>query len=125
MAHISGLVAADLVPTPFEHSHLVTTTTHKTLRGPRAGMIFYRRGVKGTNKKGETLMYDFEQRINQALFPGLQGGPHNHAIAGVAIALRQAGTPEFKEYQEQVMSNCKTMADGLNKRGFTLVSGKS
>lgn len=124
MAHISGLVAADLIPSPFEHCHVVTTTTHKTLRGPRSGLIFFRRGVKSINKKtGKEIKYDLEQRINSALFPGLQGGPHNHAIAAVAVALRQAQTPEFKAYQEQVMSNCKTMADALMKRGFNLVSG--
>ncbi|XP_042203348.1 serine hydroxymethyltransferase, mitochondrial-like [Homarus americanus] len=124
MAHISGLVAADLIPSPFEYCHVVTTTTHKTLRGPRSGIIFFRRGVKSVNKKtGKPIMYDLEQRINSALFPGLQGGPHNHAIAGVAIALRQAATPEFKKYQEQVMSNCRTMADGLIKRDYHLVSG--
>lgn len=124
MAHISGLVAAGEVPSPFDHVHVVTTTTHKTLRGPRSGMIFYKRGVKSVSKKtGKPIMYDLESRINGALFPGLQGGPHNHAIAGVAVALRQAQTPEFKEYQKQVMSNCKTMAAALMKRGFTLVSG--
>ncbi|MCL4151459.1 UNVERIFIED_CONTAM: hypothetical protein GTU68_038595, partial [Idotea baltica] len=123
MAHISGLVAANLIPSPFDYSDIVTTTTHKTLRGPRSGMIFYRRGVKGTNKKGEPILYDFEQNINQALFPGLQGGPHNHAIAGVAVALKQATTPQFRAYQEKVMENCKVMAAALMKRGFTLVSG--
>ncbi|KAK7076962.1 Serine hydroxymethyltransferase 2 [Halocaridina rubra] len=124
MAHISGLVAADVIPSPFDHCHVVTTTTHKTLRGPRSGMIFFRRGVKSVDKKtGKDIKYDLEQRINAALFPGLQGGPHNHAIASVAVALRQAMTPEFKAYQEQVLSNCKTMADALIKRGFKLVSG--
>ncbi|XP_076032177.1 serine hydroxymethyltransferase, mitochondrial-like [Oratosquilla oratoria] len=124
MAHISGLVAADLIPSPFDYCHVITTTTHKTLRGPRSGLIFYRRGVKSVNKKtGKPVMYDLEQRINQALFPGLQGGPHNHAIAGVAVALKQAMSPEFKEYQKQVLSNCKTMAETLMAKGFTLVSG--
>ncbi|KAB7494179.1 Serine hydroxymethyltransferase, mitochondrial [Armadillidium nasatum] len=92
MAHISGLVAARVIPSPFDHVHLVTTTTHKTLRGPRAGVIFYQRGIKGTNKKGEPIKYTFEQDINQALFPGLQGAPHNHAIASVAVALKQCAT---------------------------------
>lgn len=124
MAHISGLVAADLIPSPFDYCHVVTTTTHKTLRGPRSGLIFFRRGVKSINKKtGKEIKYDLEQRINQALFPGLQGGPHNHAIASVAVALRQAQTPEFRAYQEKVMSNCKTMAEELLKRDFVLVSG--
>ncbi|XP_045626472.1 LOW QUALITY PROTEIN: serine hydroxymethyltransferase, mitochondrial [Procambarus clarkii] len=124
MAHISGLVAADLIPSPFDHCHVVTSTTHKTLRGPRSGLIFFRRGIKSVDKKtGKPILYDLEQRINSALFPGLQGGPHNHAIAAVAVALRQATTPEFKKYQEQVMSNCRTMADELLKYGYNLVSG--
>ncbi|KAK4296748.1 hypothetical protein Pmani_017097 [Petrolisthes manimaculis] len=124
MAHVSGLVAADVIPSPFDHCHVVTSTTHKTLRGPRSGLIFFRRGVKSTNKKtGKPIMYDLEERINFALFPGLQGGPHNHAIGAVAIALRQAATPEFRAYQEQVMSNCKTMANALLKRDYKLVSG--
>ena len=92
MAHISGLVAADVIPGPFEHCHIVTTTTHKTLRGARSGMIFYRIG------EGHNL----EKPIKEALFPGLQGGPHNHAIAGVAVALGQAQREEFVEYQKQV-----------------------
>ncbi|XP_050687614.1 serine hydroxymethyltransferase, mitochondrial-like isoform X2 [Eriocheir sinensis] len=124
MAHISGLVATDVIPSPFDDCHVVTTTTHKTLRGPRSGLIFFRRGVKSINKKtGKPIMYDFEQNINFALFPGLQGGPHNHAIAAVAVALRQAATPEFKAYQQQVLSNCKTMAEALLNRGYKLVSG--
>lgn len=86
MAHVSGLVAAQVVPNPFEHCDIVTTTTHKTLRGPRAGVIFYRKGVKSVHPKtGAKEMYDFEEKINMAVFPGLQGGPHNHAIAGTFI----------------------------------------
>lgn len=124
MAHISGLVAAGILPSPFDYSDVVTTTTHKTLRGPRSGLIFYRRGVKGSNKKtGEPIMFDYEQRINSALFPGLQGGPHNHAIAAVAVALKQAQTPAFKAYQEQVVKNCAVFAEELIKKGFSLVSG--
>ena len=89
MAHISGLVAGRVIPSPFEYADVVTTTTHKTLRGPRSGMIFFRRGVKETDKQGREILYDLEQRVNQAVFPALQGGPHNHAIGGVAVALRQ------------------------------------
>jgi hypothetical protein len=92
------------VPSPFEYADVVTTTTHKSLRGPRGAMIFYRRGQKGTDKKGNPVMYDFETPINFSVFPGLQGGPHNHTIAGLAVALKQAATPEFKEYQRQVMA---------------------
>lgn len=82
MAHVSGLVAAKVAPSPFEHCDVVTTTTHKTLRGPRAGLIFYRKGLKTVSKTGQNIMYDFEGKINAAVFPGLQGGPHNNAIAG-------------------------------------------
>jgi hypothetical protein len=81
--------SSQLHPNPFEYSDVVTTTTHKTLRGPRAGLIFYRRGVKGVNKQGKEIKYDYEQKINSAVFPGLQGGPHNNVIAGVAVALKQ------------------------------------
>ncbi|WIA20010.1 hypothetical protein OEZ85_005881 [Tetradesmus obliquus] len=123
MAHISGLVAAGLVPSPFEYSDVVTTTTHKSLRGPRGAMIFYRKGSRGTDKKGKDIPYDIEDKINFAVFPGLQGGPHNHTISGLACALKQAATAEFKQYQEQVLANSTALADGLAKRGFSLVSG--
>ena len=93
MAHVAGLVAAGVVPSPFEHCDIVTSTVHKTLRGPRAGIIFFRKNNKGV---------DVETKINMAVFPGLQGGPHNHAIAGIATAMKQAATPEFKQYQQQV-----------------------
>ena len=93
MAHVAGLVAAGVVPSPFEYCDVVTSTVHKTLRGPRAGIIFYRRNNKNV---------DVETKINMAVFPGLQGGPHNHAIAGIATAMKQAATPEFKLYQQQV-----------------------
>jgi len=123
MAHISGLVAAGVVPSPFDHVDVVTTTTHKSLRGVRSGLIFYRKGEKGVDKKGNVVKYDLEGRINGALFPGLQGGPHNHAIGGVAVALKQAMSPEFVDYQKQVMSNAKAMASGLLEKGYNLVSG--
>jgi len=123
MAHISGLVAAGLVPSPFDHADVVTTTTHKSLRGPRGAMIFYRKGVRSQDKKGNDIMYDIEDKINFSVFPGLQGGPHNHTIAGLAVALKQAATPEFKAYQQQVLNNSSAMAAELNKRGYKLVSG--
>lgn len=88
---LPGLVAAKVIPSPFEYADLVTTTTHKTLRGVRAGMIFFRRGSRKCPKTGKDIPYDFESRVNQAVFPSLQGGPHNHAIAGIAVALRQVG----------------------------------
>ncbi|PIK57388.1 Serine hydroxymethyltransferase, mitochondrial [Apostichopus japonicus] len=119
IAHISGLVAAGALPTPFEHSDVVSTTTHKTLRGPRSGMVFFRRGKKGVDKKGKDVMYDLEKKIDGAVFPALQGGPHNHAIAGVAVALKQAMTPYFKEYQFQTVKNSKAMAEELIRRKYT------
>ena len=123
MAHISGLVAAGLVPSPFEHADVVTTTTHKSLRGPRGAMIFFRKGVRGADKKGQPIKYDIENKINFSVFPGLQGGPHNHTIAGLACALHQAQGADFKAYQTQVLKNSKALAAGLAKRGHTLVSG--
>ena len=108
---------------PFKYADVVTTTTHKSLRGPRGAMIFFRRGVKGTDKKGNKIMYDFEDKINQAVFPGLQGGPHNHTITALAIALKAAGSPDFKAYQTQVLKNSAAMAKALMSKGYTLVSG--
>lgn len=123
MAHISGLVAAEVIPSCFPYSDVVTTTTHKSLRGPRGAMIFYRKGQKGTDKKGNPIMYDLEDRINFAVFPGLQGGPHNHTIGALATCLKQAATPEFAEYQKQVLKNCFRLAEELLKLGYKLVSG--
>lgn len=123
MAHISGLVAAGVVPSPFEFADVVTTTTHKSLRGPRGAMIFYRKGIKEINKQGQEVKYDYEEKINAAVFPGLQGGPHNHTITGLAVALKQATTSEYKAYQEQVLSNCAHFAKCLSERGYELVSG--
>src|ERR1700761_6973140 len=113
MAHISGLVAADVLPSPFPYSDVVTTTTHKSLRGPRGAMIFYRKGVRRTDKKGNQEMYDLENPINASVFPGHQGGPHNHTITALAVALHQAKTPEFAHYQQNVLKNSKALADRL------------
>ncbi|XP_065623968.1 serine hydroxymethyltransferase, mitochondrial [Quercus suber] len=123
MAHISGLVAAGVIPSPFEYADVVTTTTHKSLRGPRGAMIFFRKGVKEINKQGKEVLYDYEDKINQAVFPGLQGGPHNHTISGLAVALKQATTPEYRAYQEQVLSNCSRFAQTLVEKGYEIVSG--
>ncbi|KAH6759924.1 serine transhydroxymethyltransferase 1 [Perilla frutescens var. frutescens] len=123
MAHISGLVAAGVIPSPFDYADVVTTTTHKSLRGPRGAMIFFRKGVKEINKQGKEVLYDYEDKINQAVFPGLQGGPHNHTITGLAVALKQATTPEYRAYQEQVLSNCAKFAQTLSANGYELVSG--
>ncbi|KAL1979559.1 hypothetical protein VTN96DRAFT_5572 [Rasamsonia emersonii] len=129
MAHISGLVAADVIPSPFPHSDVVTTTTHKSLRGPRGAMIFYRKGVRRTDKKGNQEMYDLEGPINASVFPGHQGGPHNHTITALAVALRQAQTEEFRTYQETVLANAKALAEKLGNPvnngglGYNIVSG--
>jgi glycine hydroxymethyltransferase len=123
MAHISGLVAAKVIPSCFPYSDVVTTTTHKSLRGPRGAMIFYRKGEKGKDKKGNPILYDLEDKINFAVFPGLQGGPHNHTIGALATCLKQAATPEFVQYQKQVLLNCSRLASELIKLGYNLVSG--
>ncbi len=109
MAHIAGLVAAGLHPNPVGIADIVTTTTHKTLRGPRGGVIMAKA--------------EFEQKLNKAIFPGMQGGPLEHVIAGKAVAFGEALTDEFKEYQTQIVKNAKAMADTFTKNGIKLVSG--
>ncbi len=123
MAHISGLVAADVVPNPFEYSDVVTSTTHKTLRGPRGGLIWFRKGVQKTSAAGKETHFDLEERINASVFPGLQGGPHNHCIAAISVALRESMEPAFVAYQKQVLANAQALASALTKRGFALVTG--
>jgi glycine hydroxymethyltransferase len=123
MAHISGLIAGGVMPSPFPYADIVTTTTHKSLRGPRGAMIFYRKGVRSVDKKGVETMYDLEAKINHAVFPGHQGGPHNHTIAALAVALGQANTAEFKSYQAQVLANCQALAGAFDKLGYDMVSG--
>ncbi|XP_073129911.1 serine hydroxymethyltransferase 3, chloroplastic isoform X2 [Henckelia pumila] len=117
MAHISGLVAASVVANPFDYCDIVTTTTHKSLRGPRGGMIFF--------KKDPVLGVDLESAINNAVFPGLQGGPHNHTIGGLAVCLKHAKSPAFKTYQNKVVNNCRALANRLMELGYKLVSGGS
>ncbi|KAJ2635448.1 glycine hydroxymethyltransferase shm1, partial [Coemansia sp. RSA 1287] len=119
MAHISGLVAAGEQASPFETCDIVTTTTHKTLRGPRAGLIFFRR------RAGEDRKESLEARVNQAVFPSCQGGPHNNTIAGIAVALKQACTPEFVQYAKQVRANTQALAKKLDSHGYRLSSGGS
>ncbi|MBU1912396.1 MAG: serine hydroxymethyltransferase [Candidatus Omnitrophica bacterium] len=109
MAHIAGLVAADLHPNPVEHAHVVSTTTHKTLRGPRGGMILCKQ--------------EFAKKIDLEIFPGEQGGPLMHIIAAKAVALKEADTEEFKQYQRQIVKNAKSFAEALNKSGYRIVSG--
>ncbi len=110
MAHFAGLVAAGLYPSPFPHAHVATTTTHKTLRGPRGGMIV-------TNDEA------IAKKCNSAIFPGIQGGPLMHVIAGKAVAFGEALRPEFKTYQEQVVKNAQALADQLMKGGLDIVTG--
>ena len=109
MAHISGLVAAGEANSPFLHCHVVTSTTHKSLRGPRSGIIFCRK--------------ELEDAINSAVFPSLQGGPHNHQIAALAVALQEAATPEFKQYIQQVKANAAALAEALQSLGYDIVTG--
>lgn len=125
IAHISGLIAGEVLPSPFPYCDIVTTTTHKSLRGPRGAMIFYRKGVRRAGKKAgeEPVMYDLDSKINFAVFPGLQGGPHNHTITALATALKQTLSPDFKAYAKQVVSNSKRFADALLSKGYVLVSG--
>ncbi len=109
MAHIAGLIAAGLHPNPVPYAEFVTTTTHKTLRGPRGGLILCKE--------------EFKKAIDSAVFPGTQGGPLMHVIAAKAVALKEAASPEFKAYQEQVVKNAKVLAEALGNRGFRIVSG--
>ncbi len=111
MAHIAGLVAAGLHPSPIPYAHVTTTTTHKTLRGPRGGMIL------SSNEMNEKFNF------NKAVFPGIQGGPLMHVIAAKAVCFKEALQPEFKEYQAQVVKNAKALCEGLKKRGVKIVSG--
>jgi len=113
IAHISGLVATGQHPSPFEHCDVVTTTTHKSLRGPRSGMIFF----KYTEK-----IPDIKERIDMAVFPGLQGGPHNHQIGGLAVQLLEVQSDSFKEYSKAVVDNARTLADTLKAKGHKLAS---
>lgn len=123
IAHISGLIVAGVSPSPFQYADVVTTTTHKSLRGPRGAMIFFRKGVRKTDpKSGKEILYDLEGPINFSVFPGHQGGPHNHTITALAVALKQAQTPEFKQYQEQVIKNAKALEVEFKKLGHKLVT---
>jgi len=130
IAHLAGMVAARVIPNPFGFADVVSTTSHKSLRGPRGAMIFFRRGVRRTDAKTkEEEMFNLENPINASVFPGHQGGPHNHTIAALSVALQQAQTPEFRAYQEQVLVNAKALAKRLGEPkdkgglGYTLLSG--
>ncbi|KAI0313165.1 glycine hydroxymethyltransferase [Amylostereum chailletii] len=115
IAHTSGLVAAQELADPFQYCDVVTTTTHKTLRGPRAGLVFFR--------KDGAKHQDLEKRVNDAVFPACQGGPHNNTIAGIATALLQATQPTWKAYAQQVVKNARALSDELVKNGYKLQTG--
>jgi glycine hydroxymethyltransferase len=116
MAHVSGLIVAGAHPSPVPFAHIVTTTTHKTLRGPRGGIIM-------VTEKGLQKDPELADKIDRAVFPGLQGGPHDHQTAAIAIALGEAATPEFREYGQQIVRNAKALAAALLENGITLVGG--
>jgi glycine hydroxymethyltransferase len=125
MAHPAGLIAAGLLDNPVKYAHIVTSTTHKTLRGPRGGIILMGKDFENPwglkTPKGVTKM--MSQLLNSAVFPGQQGGPLEHVIAAKAVAFGEALKPEFKEWAKQVQKNAKVLAEELIKRGFTIVSG--
>ncbi len=118
ISHVSGLVLADAYPSPVKYAHVVTTTTHKTLRGPRGAMIM-------VTKKGIKKDPELSKKIDRAVFPGLQGGPHNNTTAGITIALIEAEKSNFKKYGQQVVKNATTLAKELIKGGLTIVTGKT
>lgn len=120
IAHISGLVASGLLNNPFEFCDIVTTTTHKSLRGPRSGMIFFRKGPK--SDAPDAPMYEYEDAINFSVFPSLQGGPHNHQIAGLATQLKEVASPEFKAYSQQVINNSAALCKFLVDKGYKLAT---
>src|SRR5689334_23757263 len=109
IAHIAGLVAADLHPCPIEHADFVTTTTHKTLRGPRGGLVMCKE--------------KYAKEIDSQAFPGIQGGPLMHVIAAKAVCFHEALLPGFKQYQQQIVKNARALAEGMKRNGFRLVSG--
>ena len=124
MSHIAGLIVSGVAKNPFDYGfHVITTTTHKTLRGPRGGLILSRGIVGNPLKKPEKTLENLPTLIDRAVFPGTQGGPHMHTIAAKAVAFGEALQPEFKDYAEQIIKNAKRLAKELQKRGFKLVTG--
>jgi len=124
MAHVAGLIAGGVAENPLDHGfHVMTTTTHKTLRGPRGGLILSKGVVGNPLKAPEKTLENIPTLIDRAVFPGIQGGPHMHTISAKAVAFREALQPEFKEYAEQVVKNAAVLAEELQKQGFTLVTG--
>ncbi|MBI4079094.1 MAG: serine hydroxymethyltransferase [Candidatus Levybacteria bacterium] len=118
IAHVAGLIAAGAHPSPVAHVHIITTTTHKTLRGPRGGMIM-------VTEKGVKKDKDLTAKIDKAIFPGLQGGPHDHQTAAIAVALLEASSNSFKKYAHQIVANAVELAESLKKEGFTLIGNRT
>ena len=123
ISHIAGLVVADAHPSPVGHAHVVTTTTHKTLRGPRGAIILCDGNPSTPLKPAERKPENLPTLIDRAIIPGLQGGPHNHQTAAIAVALREASQPSFKKYGQQIVKNAKKLAEELLKRDYKLVTG--
>lgn len=123
MSHVAGLIAGGVYPNPVGIADVVTTTTHKTLRGPRGAMILCNGNPSTPLKKAERTKENIPTLIDRAIIPGLQGGPHNHQTAGIAVALKEALSPEFKTYAKQVVANAKTLGEELLRLGFELVTG--
>jgi glycine hydroxymethyltransferase len=124
MAHIAGLIVAGVAKNPFDYGfHVITTTTHKTLRGPRGGLILSQGVVGNPLKAPEKTLENIPTLIDRSIFPGMQGGPHEHIIAAKAVAFGEALKPEFKDYATQILKNAKALASEMQKRGFTLVTG--
>ena len=124
MAHIAGLIVAGVAKNPFDYGfHVITTTTHKTLRGPRGGLILSRGTVSNPLKAPEKTLENIPTLIDRAVFPGMQGGPHEHIIAAKAVAFREALQPEFKVYAQQIVKNAAALADAMKARGFILITG--
>jgi glycine hydroxymethyltransferase len=124
MAHIAGLIVAGIANNPFDYGfQVITTTTHKTLRGPRGGLILSKGTVSTPLKAPEKTLENIPTLIDRAVFPGTQGGPHEHIIAAKAVSFREALQPEFKEYAKQIVKNAAVLADELQKRGFKLIGG--
>ena len=117
MAHVAGLIAAGVYPSPLPHAHVVSSTTHKTLRGPRGGIIVAKRSAMGASAE------EIEKKLQSIVFPGIQGGPLMHVIAAKAVAFKEALEPAFKTYQQQVVKNAQAMASAIIKRGYKIVSG--
>jgi len=124
MAHVAGLIVGSVAKNPFDYGfHVITTTTHKTLRGPRGGLILSKGTVSSPLKKPEKTLENIPTLIDRSIFPGTQGGPHMHVIAAKAVAFGEALKPEFKDYAAQIVKNAAALADELQKRGFQLVTG--